>query len=170
MLIFRKWAAGLFPLEKEYDTKSIMHELIPNELTIGDFEVGPSKVLSEGDKAWVTRLTDEVAVLMYFYLTGLLKVGARTLLGYVQVLTSQVRRPPRGRTAGNVSIARFGPWRIERGGPLIIVRLKPVLAILAPVTVHVEANPGFLGTTQFETVAVEIEHDRAQRTECVVLE
>ncbi len=53
---FSTWKPRSFPIDKEYDKLSVMHQQVPNELTTGDFEVSATKVLSEGDKAWITEL------------------------------------------------------------------------------------------------------------------
>lgn len=53
---FRTWPPKSFPLQKEYDPASIMHQAIPNEFTLGDHEVVGSSTISPGDAAWATRL------------------------------------------------------------------------------------------------------------------
>lgn len=54
--IFASWPEGYFQFQKEYDQYSIMHDSIPNNWTIEDFETIPPTTLSEGDKEWVSTL------------------------------------------------------------------------------------------------------------------
>ena len=51
--IFAKYSKTITNFS-QYDKNSIMHYGIPNELTIGDFEVGWNTVLSEVDKEFIT--------------------------------------------------------------------------------------------------------------------
>jgi hypothetical protein len=52
--IFQKYDENIS--NSEYDPTSIMHYPVPNSLTIGDFEIGWNRELSEQDKEWIARI------------------------------------------------------------------------------------------------------------------
>lgn len=55
-VVFSTWDPAIYPVEKPFDPQSIMIWPIPNEFTLGDFEIGWNQDISKGDAEFVRKL------------------------------------------------------------------------------------------------------------------
>jgi hypothetical protein len=54
--VFKRYKKSEVHFTKQHDPESIMQYPVPNELTIGDFEIGWNTMLSEMDKVFIARM------------------------------------------------------------------------------------------------------------------
>jgi serralysin len=54
--VFKRYKKSEVHFTQQHDPKSIMQYPVPNELTIGDFEIGWNTELSEMDKIFIAKM------------------------------------------------------------------------------------------------------------------
>ena len=111
--LFTRYSADITQFS-EFDPQSIMLYPIPNEFTIGDFEVGWNKVLSETDKRFVAALyptapkpTNELTIDAPPVEASIGEYGEIDTFTFVVVQQGDYRIETEGRT--DVVLSLFGP-------------------------------------------------------------